>query len=184
MGHYVKTAEILFVVLVGCAPAAPVVVEASAGERGPPGPRGEAGPAGICDEGGCIAAAAEAVATRPVVLVGRGGLSITANAVYCGMTSETTGFVFEGQYTGYQVAKARCQIACRSATAHLCSADEVVRSAQIERILGVTGWYAAGVDDCWGFTANLQTAIGRTMSSGQVVGTSPCSNLWPLFCCD
>jgi hypothetical protein len=130
---------------------------------------------------------------HPVVT--RGGQQWSLGAVYCGSTAATN-----GQITGgYAGAKALCQTACASPSAHMCTGEELVRSVQVG-VGGVQGWYASGVGglnvnpggymetwgDCSGWTSSVSsnTNIIEAPSWNSLPGSSACNASVPVLCCD
>jgi hypothetical protein len=148
------------------------------------------------------------------LIVATGSYSIGATK-YCGQTSTaTTGSFASGSLVGYPAAKALCQSAqsCGpSQTAHMCTAEEMVRSAQMGVLPAFSpfgppspGWYSTGtyeqiatgtgstalLEDCAGW----QIATGSTAYYGHVwqlapsgqgnPGVNVCSNTNPVMCCD
>jgi hypothetical protein len=118
---------------------------------------------------------------------------------YCGTSAPTNGAISFNGLTGYAAAKAMCQASTgcgSSATAHMCSPEEVTRTLQLGASVGNGGWYTAGmyvpvptesasVSDCSGWTSNTTATLGPT-----VAGTPPtpsfenCSNMANILCCD
>jgi hypothetical protein len=127
-----------------------------------------------------------------VVTNGSSKYSVGATA-YCGTgPTNTTGAISYNGKTGYAGAKAMCEAssACgNSATAHMCTSDELVRSAQ----LGMTpvGWYSSGYDvtnvagyhenDCGGWTSN---GSYEAAAWGPNPGFDLCGHSNPVLCCD
>ncbi len=125
------------------------------------------------------------------------GNRYAAGAVFCGATATATtgdmsGF---GVAKGYAAALTACRQTCSNApTAHMCTADEVVRSAA----LGVEvaeGWYATGLvglasasytmSDCQGFSTISSSYYGvRWESSYPGPVWSTCATSYPVLCCD
>lgn len=119
--------------------------------------------------------------------------SVAATAV-CGSTASTTGnfSALNTGKTGYASAKKACESACGgSATAHMCFADEVIRSSALG--VNMTGWYASGGSsvgtstggECVGFTSADSANYGLVWNNG---GPYPylfaCSTSLPVLCCD
>src|SRR5262249_54610814 len=117
---------------------------------------------------------------------------------YCGGSSgSTNGLITTGGAVpdGYQSAKLLCQSApgCgMSATAHMCSAEEMVRSAQLGISPSGPGWYSAGDSDapqfnvpreCFGWTSNDSRVLG-TVWDVTFPNPFPCSFAFPILCCD
>jgi hypothetical protein len=123
-------------------------------------------------------------------IITKNGHKYSVGATYCGKTAATNGQITNG-YVG---AKGLCEsvAACGpSASAHMCTAEEITMSAQ----LGITvepGWYSsathptygtAHVDDCDGWTNN-STVDGTVWTAGKFPDTSTCSGTHPVLCCD
>lgn len=146
---------------------------------------------------------------RPTKTVG--GVSYSLDAVYCGKTAATTGAVTSGVLSGWPATKALCESACSSPSAHLCTGDELSRSAQlgVHTENGAYGsgdaYYAVssstttlGNFDCMGFTNGTSTAFNANMANywpfwfGTGNATFPnvpapvntCDQMQPLLCCD
>ena len=113
---------------------------------------------------------------------------------YCGATP--TASPFSGNIGGYGTAKAQCETACSSSSAHMCTSEELVRSVAVG-ITVATGWYAAGLKDAdqsGTNTANNQDCRGWTSISSNDVGplwsgTAPNTNNCGtstnvILCCD
>ena len=123
-----------------------------------------------------------------------------ANAVFCKATlgstmGDMTGL---GGAKGYAGAKAACQTTCdNSPTAHMCTADEIVRSA----VIGVTlkqGWFAGGLYDTQGGAGDCQSftspggsgnfwyvpPLPNPSNTPEYASVGSCSNNYPVLCCD
>lgn len=102
--------------------------------------------------------------------------------------------------TGYVGAKAICETLVGSNTAHMCTADELIRSAQLGAIPAAepSSWYASGVlgptnaNDCKGWTDD-GTSYGSTwnflaaappVGASYYPGSTACSQALPILCCD
>jgi hypothetical protein len=125
------------------------------------------------------------------VQVTNGNSSYSLGAVYCGKTGTNPNPIGGG----YTAVKGLCQTACGgAATAHVCTSDEMVRSAQ----LGVTlaqGWFAAGIGgrdgspgspyitDCHGFTDTTSSGVTWNPSYNGP-DFSPCTITLPILCCN
>jgi hypothetical protein len=134
--------------------------------------------------------------TKPVVT--KNGKQFSLGATYCGMTNTTNGQITNG----YAGAKALCETACSSPSAHMCDGAEVVRSLQAGITMGTTGWVSAGtyagngggrVTDCYGWSSNVSdgTAQGNGWTPTVGTGTPPgapwalnCDGNYPVLCCD
>jgi hypothetical protein len=123
-----------------------------------------------------------------------GSVSISAGGAFCGQTPPTPGNV-----GGYRAASAMCRAAAGcGVAAHVCTGDELVRSA----VLGVgptarETQYAAGawgstttgeINDCLGFTSNAVADFNRLWATGPgsdgVPTTTNCANAYPIACCE
>ncbi len=105
---------------------------------------------------------------------------------YCGSTGMTTGAITNG----YAGAKDLCETACSSATAHVCTGDEIVRSASTGTTMP-EGRYQAGLactlgsmvlSDCASWTSSSSNLSGPYWSLG--LGGLGCHVAMPLLCCD
>jgi hypothetical protein len=125
----------------------------------------------------------------------RNGKSISLDAAYCGKTAPTTGQV-TGGYAG---VKSLCEnvASCGSSkTAHLCSGEELTRSAQ----LGISlegGFYASGnyaqfvtggsafpIRDCVAWTTAGANDYAVTFDPNGPSGVATCAMSLPMLCCD
>jgi hypothetical protein len=130
---------------------------------------------------------------------GANAFSYSINGVYCGSAAlpGTTGMLPTG---GYTTMKMLCQGASGcTATAHMCTTEEMLRSAATGGIpSSVTdGWYSSGVawvdpssanavsTDCNGWRTNSNTREGAAWTGGQP-NSHLCSNNSnvPILCCD
>lgn len=135
---------------------------------------------------------AEHAETAGGMIVTSGGRSISVGGVYCGATAAMSGSL--GGYTG---AKALCETACGDSAAHMCSTEEIVRSAQL--MIGIGGaWFAAGsspifvggasctttcsLNDCQGWTTSNTWSAGSTWSS-TAANYMACNTSQPVACC-
>jgi hypothetical protein len=150
--------------------------EGEIGPTGPQGPPGSDGPQGDKGDKG-----------------GQGGKGVQGDpgpvgpnaAAYCGATQPSTG----AEFLGYTNLKALCVTACGDdANAHICSASEMVYSAQIGAIAsGTVYWYALGTapiglaDDCGGWTSDITE--GAAWQVGDLPTTQSCSSQLPAACC-
>jgi hypothetical protein len=133
---------------------------------------------------------------------------ISADGLFCGTTAPTQGLVTatdpltRGSVSGYRAAKLLCEQAsgCASPTAHMCSASEMIRSAQLgifaNRPQGFS-WVATGAvypgsfsglsaSDCMGWTngTSAQTASAWQSTRGTAAGLAfNCDQSAPLACC-
>lgn len=134
-----------------------------------------------------------------------GGIRTTVDGIYCGATGSTTGAISAqaGALNGYRAAKYLCEQTCASATAHMCTGDEAVRSHE----LGVNvpgGWmksstglhYTIGgggtgqLFNCYGWTNGTRMVSGYTQFGGYFdltvggYGSHYCDVTFPILCCD
>jgi hypothetical protein len=117
---------------------------------------------------------------------------------YCGLTPvTTTGAIVYATVPGYPGAKKACEnvAACGSSkTAHMCTAEEMVRSTQLGILTpNVNGWISSGVvggnttTDCFGWTNGTISWAGAawiTGASGPVANAVSCNSPSPILCCD
>jgi hypothetical protein len=124
------------------------------------------------------------------------GVSISVGATkYCGSTpDQTNGAVVGGPTPGYASVKVKCQAACSgSATAHMCSGEEMARSAQLGiNVVSGGGWFLSGATtpgvqgDCLGFTdaTSEPSLFGEIWTGLQGPLAVDCSAGHPILCCD
>jgi hypothetical protein len=129
-------------------------------------------------------------------IVTRGGLSYSMGALICGITAPTLGAIMAGPFVSWQSAKNQCESSCGSKSAHMCSADEATRTAQmfgdtrglpyLHGQMGA-GWIASaangqGATDCAGWT----TSSGPTGTYWGGIDTAPvaCTTPNSILCCD
>ncbi len=130
-----------------------------------------------------------AIEKHPVVTIN--GKKYSIGAAYCGVTAATNGNITNG----YAGAKSQCEgvsAGCNSSpSAHMCSAEEIVRSFEVGISVG-QGWYsdasAASYDvadmmDCYGWTSSAPGLYANVIVLGQVNHT-PCNTTDPILCCD
>lgn len=123
-----------------------------------------------------------AKAAKPTITAN--GKSISIGGTYCGQTSATYDGAGVGGYAG---GKAKCQTTCASATAHMCSTEEAVRSTALG--IGLAGgWIAQGVSgvngsDCSGFTSNAGS-LGANWNPVGFPATGSCTSFYAINCCD
>ena len=114
-------------------------------------------------------------------------------ATFCGSTlAGTDGKFMEGSATGYAAAKLKCEaVPTCSSSAHMCTTDEIVRSASLGKMVP-TGWYSAGVRiavqgefavDCLGWTNNDPAYAGIAWG-GKFPSTTGCNSKILALCCD
>lgn len=135
------------------------------------------------------------------LVVSRNGRQYSLGATYCGKTMPTNGQIANG----YAGTKFLCEsvAACgNSPSAHMCSNEEIVRSASLGVLLE-SGWYTSGVhssypgcgggtcgstqtsSDCIGWTSNNGAEYGLTWQfGGRVLTQVPCTSSQPVLCCD
>lgn len=134
-------------------------------------------------------------AAKPVVT--KNGKQWSLGATYCGITAAT-----DGSAGGYATTKALCEqptTGCPSASgglgsssAHMCTAEELVRSASSGIPLPGAGWYNRGarviegpssaMTDCAGWTSNSTNMSGALWSVTPSGAT--CNATYPILCCD
>jgi hypothetical protein len=127
------------------------------------------------------------VQAHPILMVADGG-SYSLSAIFCGQTLPNN----TGDLGGYASASQVCQTKCGPA-AHMCTTEEMVRSAQLGISVPNAGWYASGVQltgsagnpvpttDCQGFTSDSADYYGAVWDGfGQI---SACNNPEPIDCC-
>jgi hypothetical protein len=126
-------------------------------------------------------------------------------ATYCGVTRTPT----EGSFrvpgdplTGYAAAKSQCEevSTCSRTAAHMCTADDLLRTVQRGRHVSLgtntAAWYASGVqgqgtasvvaNDCGGWTTSSGNAYGSswTVSGGRDSSSlTACRAVLPILCC-
>lgn len=137
--------------------------------------------------------------SKPVLA--RNGKQYSLNATYCGKTAPTNGQVTNG----YAGAKSLCETvaACgNSLSAHMCTNEEIGRSAQIGIPID-TGWYSSAAfsfypacssgtcgsgqstSDCNGWSSNNAAEYALTwQTGGRVLFYVSCNNTQPILCCD
>jgi hypothetical protein len=96
----------------------------------------------------------------------------------CGTAPPST-----GSMGGYAGAKAACVTACGgSTTAHMCSSDEIVRTASIAGLV-TSGWFATGTsNDCSGWTST--SGNGTTLNNPWTPTLTACSTSTSVICCN
>ena len=172
------------------------------GDPGDPGERGDTGPAcwdldgngncevadedtdnnGLCDARDCR--------VLPVYTNPDTGQLYSLNASYCGISA-----AIDGNAGGYSGSKSMCETACNTATAHLCTAPEIVRfsatggTMPAEEVWIGTGTASLSTDltqrftNCNGFTSNAGDMRSSTWLDNRP-DSSLCTNSLPLACCD
>jgi hypothetical protein len=133
-----------------------------------------------------------AATNKPVLT--KSGHQYSMQATYCGKTAPTNGQITNG----YAGAKSLCEslAACgASPSAHMCTAEELVRSAQLSVSID-SGWYSTGVFtgpglaqneyllDCSGWTTNVDTLVGAVWDSAARPAGTSCKVSQPVLCCD
>lgn len=120
---------------------------------------------------------------------------------FCGASVAPANASFAaGGKVGYAAAKIVCEQTCASLSAHMCLAEEVVRSVAIGVPITREGWYSTGTEgygpnsftteviDCAGW----QNASGNTFGMTWAIGGAgenrpydrPCAESHPILCCD
>jgi len=103
--------------------------------------------------------------------------------------------------SGYTLAKKACEASCGSKTAHMCSAEEVVRLAQMGTPAN-PGWISTGLssttpgptaveNDCQGWSSRVgmlanppNTQQFGTVWTGGFASFATCNTTQPISCCD
>lgn len=103
--------------------------------------------------------------------------------------------------SGFTTAKAACEAACSSKSAHMCSSEEAVRMAQMGSPINA-GWVSTGIaattpgptavsNDCTAWSNNVgqnatapNTQNFGTVWTGQFMGFVTCNVSEPISCCD
>lgn len=114
--------------------------------------------------------------------INKNGKSISVGGSFCGTTAAPQ----NGNMGGYAGVKALCEnvAACNSPTAHICTGDEVARSAALGLALPDVGRYAAFdpyYGDCSGFTTT--SGDGAAWAKPGPAWTT-CGFPIPVLCCD
>jgi hypothetical protein len=115
----------------------------------------------------------------------RGIEAVESRGAFCGTTAETAGRISAPNgLVGYPAARALCESACSSATAHMCTSHELALLAQEWTL--PQGWYSTGEGDCHGWTESgsaVLVAYGLSWT-GVHDWTSVCTDNLPVLCCD
>jgi hypothetical protein len=147
---------------------------------------------------------ADSATTAARHIITHGTDSVSVGGIYCGATAPTTGQFTGPSAYGYTNARTLCQQVgspC-SATAHMCRADELVRSLEFGMPIPGTPWYVSGLaasgdpdygtgitSDCNGWNSAGAGSSGHAdTGSVWVAGSFPaaanCSTSQPIACCD
>lgn len=106
----------------------------------------------------------------------------------------TSGSFDGGEVGGYAGAKAACVTATGSESAHMCIAEELVRSVALSIPIGEVGWYATGaggvlasaggatVFDCARFTNNSSSNASAFWAD--LPTSTECDKQHLILCCD
>ncbi len=192
-------------------PQGPPGAAGAPGPAGPPGPQGMTGPAGpqgMTGPPGATGAQGPQGATGPQGPPGpaaRQGAqaSISVNGLYCGKSAQpTTGNIQFNNLVGFRAAKAACEAACGDPNAHMCSAEEMIRSFQVGNLTPYPSenlWYSTFarwesngvvVDECDGWQCGQAgrqpcgTEYGAFIQSGdRLVNWNVCTNSYRIACC-
>lgn len=120
------------------------------------------------------------------------GTTTSLGSKYCGVTA---GFYNGAAVGGYSGARTKCGAvggAC-SATAHMCTAEEVMRSRSLGATLPADSWFATGqtsiggtdlLFDCGGWIENSASYRGSVLGSTGWPGSTTCSTTRQILCCD
>jgi hypothetical protein len=136
--------------------------------------------------------------TGTKVVETRNGKKWSLGATYCG----ATGTSYTGASVGgYASAKSLCEqvsLGCNQSTsAHMCTAEEVLRTYEMGLPFSTTGWYSQGawsyspaqpvyVNDCAAWTSSSATTdIGPVWNNnGPQPSGDHCNGSHPILCCD
>lgn len=140
--------------------------------------------------------------SSPTRVATAGAVSYSIGATRsCGATAATTGKFDPAAGGGYVAAKKACEAKCGTATAHMCSSEEVVRLAQMGTP-ATAGWIATGAvattpgptavsNDCYGYATDVGTTAAPpntqqfgALWTGGFVAFSGCNTQNPISCCD
>lgn len=121
-----------------------------------------------------------------------GGYSL--GATYCGETAPADGTLSALSGSGYAKARTACQaLGTCSATAHMCTGEELTRSVAIGDVPG-TGWYATAVyaqaagvatRDCLGWKTNTSSDEGAIWDGNNgPSGVAVCATSEAVLCCN
>lgn len=126
-----------------------------------------------------------AAAAKPSVT--KNGKSISIGGAYCGVTATPYDGSTVGGYTG---AKAKCETACTSVTAHMCDAAEIGRSRQLGINLPDGAWAASfaaanTTSDCVSWTNGQNNAVGMVINAAPpILMQVDCNTSHAIACCD
>jgi hypothetical protein len=130
-----------------------------------------------------------------------GGQPYSVGATGYKLQTSTGGPQGDGTYDGMQVggydgAKAKCAAATGSSSAHMCTGDELSRSAASgmgppANFGWYAGWYrydnsaqAVTYYDCAGYSSNVPTSGGPVAGTGWAPTTRSCNSAYAILCCD
>ena len=125
-----------------------------------------------------------AAAAKPTIA--KNGKSISIGGSYCGASATTYN---GGEVGGYTGAKAKCETACASTTAHMCDAAEITRSQQLGTTMPDGVWVAAFTssntpEDCLSWTDG-QANTGMVLNlSPPILMIVACTTKHAIACCD
>jgi hypothetical protein len=141
-----------------------------------------------------------AAVERPIF--SNNNMQYSLHGKYCGMTASVTGNLAPlSTGTGYAAAKALCQaVSGCSASAHVCTTEEMVRHASTGGTFTSNVWYVSGIlswtwnpapannfamNDCIGFSSAATTGYGAMwLMSTNAPNFAVCNVSNPLACCD
>jgi hypothetical protein len=147
----------------------------------------------VVGDGGCSVYQAEHAESADRLIVRHGSEVISVGGMYCGSSLAVT-----GSAGGYVGAKTLCETACGDPAAHLCSAEEVVRSLQVGIDVPTAERYAAGIQyssgasssyECFGWRDGTVSALVapsityHTGYGGLGPSTTDCGTTRPFLCC-
>lgn len=139
-----------------------------------------------------FAVEAESAVKAQRMVMSVGSTSLSGNGLFCanatGFTNSGAAISFGG-LNGYLAARAACaQTPGCSATAHLCSAQEMLNSHLLGLSTASNGWVAsAGESDCDGFKDATAGKFGTLWNNVAMAGRfekATCNNLASFLCCD
>jgi hypothetical protein len=120
------------------------------------------------------------------------GKSYSVGGSYCGATA-----AHDGNLGGYAGAKAMCETACASPSAHICDRDELLRRLSLGIRDMPRGWYQGQYgqsDECLGFTYSTDASYDGSLYCGYdnactngcrgLNCTGACNTSNAVLCCD
>lgn len=181
------------------------------GPHGPQGPQGIQGPDGLQGLQGPQGPQGIPGTAGVITLTGPLG-AVNTGASFCGFSVATTGDMTEGALVGYAASKSKCEAACSSASAHMCTTSEVslslvtgymqkqtfdaIGGAQPEAWFSGFSYVTAPSGGAWGPGNSCDAwEDGSATYSGHIVlrhsvtgtvqaGSGVCDGSRPIACCD